>query len=600
MKKGGPGLSPLRVRLMLLVLLAVVPSWGLMVYSAWEQRREAVTDIRDQVRRMADLVTEQERRYIETVRRALSGVARYIRASGNDPDACRRYLEGLSGHLPPHLVFGVAGADGRIICRTGPGGGTLREAVWLRRITETKGFVVIETRTDTASGSPAFVAAHPLISEGGGGIGAVFSVARPERIIRLEDFLRQRFSTQAALTLVNSEGMVLARRFREEGPSPGHLLPEGFLDQLSRTEEGVLDYRDPTGTRFLVSHRTLRSALAGRPHHLILSVPAADLYGPADRTLRRNLLGLGAVAGLALLIAWLGADGFVLRRVRALIQATHRLRSGDLKARVGKPYGPGELGTLSEAFDEMAETLDRNARERTDIEAALRRSRRALRNLSHRLQEAREEEKARIAREIHDVLGQQMTALKIDVSWLKARLDPEDEALRRRAESMTALIDEAVGDVQRISMELRPGILDDLGLQAAVEWQAETFARRTEIPCEVRFYPEEIDLDRSVATALFRIIQEAMTNIIRHAEATRVSVELRRTDGDVVLTVADDGKGIPPEKLDDPAATGIIGIRERAAVIHGRAEIGPAETGGTTVTVAVPMEKASMREKAGS
>ena len=167
-----------------------------------------------------------------------------------------------------------------------------------------------------------------------------------------------------------------------------------------------------------------------------------------------------------------------------------------------------------------------------------------LRNLSAYLQSVREQERANIAREIHDELGQALTVLKMDLSWLARRLPKVQKPLFEKTKSMSKLIDFTIQTVRRISTELRPRLLDDLGLAAAVEWQAEEFQKRTGIRCEVSLDPEDIALDRDLSTAIFRIFQETLTNVARHADATSVKVTLEEKTNKLVLKVRDNGKGI--------------------------------------------------------
>jgi len=224
-------------------------------------------------------------------------------------------------------------------------------------------------------------------------------------------------------------------------------------------------------------------------------------------------------------------------------------------------------------------------------EEELKKSREELRNLSTYLQSVREEERTRIAREIHDELGQALTALKIDLSWLNNRLPEEQKPLFEKIESMSKLIDSTIQTVRRISSELRPGILDDLGIAAAIEWQAEEFQSRTGIKCEVTLEPEDIILDKDYSTTIFRICQEAMTNVARHANATRVEVSLKEKSGKLVLEVKDNGKGITEEQIADPKSFGLIGIRERTHFWEGEVIISGIPDKGTTVTVSIPFDK---------
>ena len=185
------------------------------------------------------------------------------------------------------------------------------------------------------------------------------------------------------------------------------------------------------------------------------------MFSEADRLLIHNLSLLGVLTLLILLAAWFGGDLLVLRQVGAMLKATRRLADGDLSARAGLPRKTGELNELAASFDDMAASLEMRETQRRQGEEALRMSREQLRNLSAHLESVREEERTRLAREIHDELGQTMTALKMDLSWLSRRLDSQREALHEKTHSMEALIDATIRTVQRLSGELRPGLLDD-------------------------------------------------------------------------------------------------------------------------------------------
>ncbi|MSS73131.1 MAG: sensor histidine kinase [Candidatus Latescibacteria bacterium] len=229
--------------------------------------------------------------------------------------------------------------------------------------------------------------------------------------------------------------------------------------------------------------------------------------------------------------------------------------------------------------------------ERKRAEEELRCSRGQLRDLSASLQSAREEERTRIAREVHDELGQVLTVLKMDLTWMGNRLTGDQASLKERARSMTTLIDATIQTVRRISTELRPGVLDDLGLPAAVEWQAQEFQSRTGIWCGLTIRPEEIPLDRARATAVFRIFQEILTNVVRHADATRADILLREKEGCVTLEVTDDGKGITQDQILSSKSLGLIGMRERALAWNGEVEIHGEAGRGTRVTVRIPAER---------
>jgi PAS domain S-box-containing protein len=211
-----------------------------------------------------------------------------------------------------------------------------------------------------------------------------------------------------------------------------------------------------------------------------------------------------------------------------------------------------------------------------------------LRALAARLQSAREEERTRAAREIHDELGQALTAIKIDLAALIRDLPGDSGPQRQRSQSILKLLDDAIQSVRRIATELRPGILDDLGLSAAVEWAAEEFQARTGTRCEVSLPGVDIALDPERATALFRILQETLTNVARHANATRVEVRLTQENEDLILQVHDNGQGIGDEHLSESRSLGILGMRERALLLGGELTISGDPASGTTVRVRIP------------
>jgi PAS domain S-box-containing protein len=223
-------------------------------------------------------------------------------------------------------------------------------------------------------------------------------------------------------------------------------------------------------------------------------------------------------------------------------------------------------------------------------EDELKKSYEQLRELSAHLQSVREEERTNVAREIHDELGQVLTALKIDVSMLASKLYP-DSKLLEKTESMIKRIDETIQSVKRICAELRPTILDHFGLSAAIEWQVEEFETRTGIKCDVFFEPREIILDQDITTSVFRILQEAMTNVACHANATEVKVSLRLENDNVMLEVKDNGKGITEKQFSDPKSFGLIGIKERVNFFGGDVKINGMRDQGTTLIVSIPLRK---------
>ena len=215
-----------------------------------------------------------------------------------------------------------------------------------------------------------------------------------------------------------------------------------------------------------------------------------------------------------------------------------------------------------------------------------RRAEETLRALTRRLRAVREEESTRIAREVHDELGQALTALKFDLAWLTDQ--PNPPVLRDKLGTMTQQVDGLLQTVRRIAAELRPGVLDSLGLVAAIEWQAQDFHRRTGILCHTNLPEAQLHVEPTRATTVFRILQEALTNVARHAHATEVGIALVHGNGHVILEVSDNGIGLSTDPWQDAHSLGLLGMRERARGMNGEVDVKPGPIHGTIVTVSLP------------
>ena len=233
--------------------------------------------------------------------------------------------------------------------------------------------------------------------------------------------------------------------------------------------------------------------------------------------------------------------------------------------------------------------------ERKKVEQKLLKSQKELRSLSKYLQDVREGERKRISREIHDELGQTLTALKIDLAMLAESIPEKQKKLLDQTKSISELIDIILTTVKRISSDLRPGLLDDFGLVPAIEWQAAEFTKRTGTKCLLSLPDEEIKIDQEHSTAIFRILQEALTNVTRHARATEVRISVSKTDREIRLTVKDNGIGIKEKDISSSSSLGLIGIRERAQFFKGKVNIRSERDKGTTLKVSIPYPKEGSR-----
>ena len=301
-------------------------------------------------------------------------------------------------------------------------------------------------------------------------------------------------------------------------------------------------------------------------------------------------------------------DGFIPERYRA----GHRKlvddfgRSRDTSRRMGHARVVRGLRRNGEEFPMEASishiledgqryytVILRDVTERMRAEEALRASSEQVHTLALAASNAREQEKARIARELHDELGQGLTALKMDVGWLRANIGSPSREVSEKIASMQGLLDATVASARRISADLRPLMLDDLGLTAAAEWMVQNFSSRTGIACDLELGRGDLDLPDPYATTVFRVLQESLTNAAKHAQATRVDVSLEREGPEIVLAVSDDGRGFEPAAPVRPNAFGLVGLRERALLVGGEISIDSAPGRGTRVELRVPVKEAA-------
>jgi signal transduction histidine kinase len=243
------------------------------------------------------------------------------------------------------------------------------------------------------------------------------------------------------------------------------------------------------------------------------------------------------------------------------------------------------------------EGLARDITQRVQTERRLRESEEQLRQLAGRIQLAREEERAEVSRELHDQLGQTLTALKLDIVRTAAAFGSTaaDVIARERLQSVIGLVDEGIAMVKRISTRLRPATLDHLGLTEAIRWEASGFTARTGIRCVVRANRQRTKLNAGQKTACFRIAQEALNNVTRHANASSVHVTITASDESVELRIRDNGRGITADQIADPGSIGLLGMSERAAHVGGTFQVSGQRGKGTVVVVNVPLNESDAR-----
>ena len=580
--------TSLRGRLLTVVLCALAPALLFVLWGAGRERSRALSAATAEGQRLLRIFALGHQASLGVARRILAEVGAIVEERGGlpDPRSCGERLARLRRIEPRFASFSFAAPDGTIVC-SAPGaapGVTLADRPYFRRLVETGRPQTGEFQIGRLSGKPALAFAVPVA----GGDVRLRSVAVASLDLDWLSELAAKAPPPSGweLFLLDREGTILAHD-AGTGRIGTPLLP---------------------AKRFFAETRSWRSERfvqpAGRPEFflfeplsdggeesgvLALQVSGAALYEPARQALVRQLLMLALVALVSLAGVFFLGDVLLLSRVKRLVAAATRLGAGDLSARSGLSRERGELGELAAALDEMAAGLESNEVERNRAAEELRRSNERLRALTSRLETLREEESIRIAREIHDDLGQSLTGLKMDLGALARALPAgAPDAARERIRGMGELVDATVETVRKISGELRPHLLDPLGLVAALEFALDRFGERTGVKTRLDAAAGDEGLDARRATALFRIFQEALTNVARHAGATRVTVTLDAEGDDLVLRVSDDGRGAAPSDLEAPAALGVLGMQERARAAGGSVVVEGESGRGTRVTARVP------------
>jgi signal transduction histidine kinase len=379
------------------------------------------------------------------------------------------------------------------------------------------------------------------------------------------------------------------------------LLQEVHTTSTTEALEGITDTKiidDYRGIQVLSSFTPLN--IPGVKWAMVAEMDVSEAFN-SIYALRERFILLGLV--ILLLAATLGViiSRTISKPILSLAKTTEKFGKGDLTQRASI-IANDEIGILAATFNQMADSRAKNINqlqneiaERKRAVNEVKSSRERLRNLSAHLQTAREEERKGMAREIHDELGQSLTTLKLNLILLRDDLCTDDPNITEKVAPMLNLIDTTIKSVKQIITSLRPRLLDDLGLTAALEWQMDDFRQRTGVECNISIQPPEITLDPDRSTAIFRIFQETLTNIARHAMATKVNVTLNQSDNLIELCVKDNGRGITLLELSNPKSFGLLGIRERAYYWGGRVDIKGTQNEGTIVIVQLPLNEKEIK-----
>jgi signal transduction histidine kinase len=580
--------SGLRFRLLVLVVLTCAPLVALTLHTAWEDRRKAVIAWRQRSERVVQLAGHEEDRLITEGRRLLLGISMSDSVKAGDVAGCKRLLPQFSGGR--YVNLSVVETNGQVLASAKRGISRLSstESDLCRRVIETGAFMLGDFPAGEPRAKTILNFAYPVFNASGQPERAVLASVDVASWLNPGSVDRSELATQlrgATWTQIDRKGLILVRC-----PSPrtwiGQLFPdEEAIKTFWSKREGLVEAQNSAGVPTLYAFSATQSQLTPNETVGVLSIPKDTLFAAADRTLFRNLGWLGLAAALALTLGWFGSDLLIVRPVKALVQSSARLASGDLSVRTGLRHGRDELGRLMLAFDRMANALEFRENER-------RRASQKLQIMSQRLVEVQESERRHIARELHDEIGQSLTVAEMNLQAALQTSKPG--ALTRRLEDSIEAVERVLEQVHDLSLNLRPSMLDDLGLEPALRWYANRQASAAGLQVRFKADPIEDRLDPLIETECFRVGQEALTNVVRHAKAHNVAVNLERVDGQLHLSVKDDGIGFDVSTLRDEAvrgaSLGLLSMEERATLAGGGLKFHSAPGKGTEVHAWFPLK----------
>lgn len=581
-------LFSLRGRLLFLICLATLPAILFTFLAADTERAAALSRTERDALHLAGLASREHAHQIRGARELLSWLGAMVSRDGLRSPVVGDlgFLQALlSGH-PQLANIGVLSPDGRVLASAHP-------LANYRSWRDNPAYRAALASEDVAAGTylispiferPTLNHAFAVRNADGDVIAVLFNGLDLDWLSRMaqQSDLPDAFS----LLIADREGRVLATaglRGPREAALARDLRVPGIAE-IARAERG----------RMLDLGKGIRRYFVAEPLEeapglfVAVGLPYDRVMQETNAAFSRTLAALGVLTLFTITAVFVAAELGILRGVRSLAHAAQRFGAGDLQARAKAPRGHTEFASLAASFNTMADALADRHREAIEAQAR-------LRALASRLHLARETEAARISRELHDEIGQVLTSLKIDLSRLQSccpavgQPQPCAASLSEQVSSASRQIDAAMGFVRRIASELRPGVLDQLGLIAALQWQAHEIEARTDLVVQVEADGADATLEDAVSVTLFRIAQEALTNVVRHARAHVVEIGLETTDAEAVLTVHDDGVGIASEAADSRESLGILGMRERAMLVNGRVSLTGGPGKGTTVRVSVPL-----------
>lgn len=574
----------LRFRLLLLVLITSAPLAALTLHTAWKDRRAEMAKWQERAEDLLRRVQKEEQQILGATRQLLLAVSESAPVRSLDPDACNRLIADVYGSYPRYANLGIVTLDGEILAAAVPAHRRPNQAkaTYFRRTLAAKGFSAPDFALDPDSGQPVIRFGGPVLNREGGVQAVVFAALDLKYFSRFGSEMAAYLPKGATWIEIDPRGRILGRYPRPD-QWIGRTLGDAALVKAAFAGGGDLNQRR---LKNYYAFASMKSGLTSGEVAGILSIPRQLLFAEANRALARNLLALAIAMLAALGLGWLGGRMLVLGPMRRLALSTRRLvagSNGEERPLARARSQPDELAQLTLAVHRLSEALEQRESDRQQALAK-------LRQISSRLVQAQETERRHIARELHDEIGQNLTAAEMH---LQAALRSPESGLERRLEAGIQAVERVLAQVHDMSLNLRPSMLDDLGLEAALRWYTARQAELAGLACRYQGADLEARLDSVVETECFRVAQEALTNVLRHARATCVEVKLRVDGGALRLSVKDDGIGFEAGELRKEAvkgaSLGLLSMEERAALAGGGLEIISSPGTGTEIRAWFPL-----------
>lgn len=579
-----PMVVSLRGRLITLVCLATLPAILFAFYIADNERAAALQRMEEDSRHIVSLISREHFYQIAGAKQLLHWIAGRLATATNGSELLldSNLLPALLAGYPQLANIAVMTPNGDVIGSAHPLSGqvNMHDFDAIRRALQSHDIEVGAYAVGPIVKRPILHLAYAIRSAEGAVQQVVFVAIDLEWLSRLAGLAE--LPAEHILLIADRDGRVLAASAQPASAAVAVGTPIPELAESAKGQESMITAEiNGRAQPFAVA------SMEGLPGVLVASgLPYEQVYQEASRIFLRTIGWLSLLTLLTVLSVMLFEEFALIRYLRSLSLAMHRFGKGDFSARAPASPGKSEMQDMARTFNDMAAAL---AARHGELEEAHRR----LDLLARHLQVARESEAQRIARDLHDEAGQVLTSLKMDLASLQrkcrqcGRSAGTGDTIEADTDIMKGKVDHMIAFIRRLSSALRPPVLDKMGLPAALQLLAEEVEKNSELAVELEITEMSRPPDWLVSTALYRIAQEALTNIVRHAEATLAHIDLCGGKEGVTLVIRDNGRG--PEGQDD-SGLGIIGMRERANLVGGSFCIEHAEQGGTVITVTVPYE----------